>query len=735
MSIKQNLHPDVWRTCNKVRAAIFRYGFCLWDYYLPLDPGRNSLISESQFVSVLVGPLKGAIGLSDEQIAQLADYFRVPDGRILYTQFCEVIHKSVPDFSKNPPIVTGLEWEDPFHVNSLSPSEERRVQIMLTKIATLVNMRRLVLRPYFQDYELISKNTGTVTLSHFARVLSYLGIVLSADDYHLLVKKFIKDSYTLNYVAFVGCIDQITRTLDKQMMLDIGGDVLSQFPGKAITAELPKLPRPEIGKVRTDVIFGTPTVFHPILSPPKRTMPGNEVIRRVQKYVLTNRVRTGEFFRGYDLLNCGRVTESQFRRCLDVLGVSGIQRLYLSPPEIDMLVNVYRDPNDPSRVCYLTFEDDIDQVFTTKELEKCPEYVVKGAPPEVTELPAQGATDWQEVSENMRNLCEETLDKVKQRVEKRRLMLKPRFSDYDRLRSGHVSRSQFRQVLLTMGILLSRHEMDSLESRYLDDLGFNYLWFLREAEPRQEEESCLSFQYNAMLEQKKIINAPKEPPEPTRKERDIVEILAKIKGKVVRERIRVLEFLRDFDRHNEECISREDFCRGLGVCRFDLTPVEVETVMDVFASPMRKEKVDYRRFSEAVEEAFTQACLERAPLIVPLQHLPSRDNDLNFLNFEERAIVNTGMQKLNKKLDRSLNISLLLYVLQEYDPCNVGSVSRDQFCKVLTTQGLAQMLSGRELETIEKCFAVERGMRAEVDYRAFCQALLLLQINKRRKIF
>lgn len=43
---------------------------------------------------MLAGPLRGNIGLSDEEISELADYFRIPDGRIFYTQLCEVIHDS-----------------------------------------------------------------------------------------------------------------------------------------------------------------------------------------------------------------------------------------------------------------------------------------------------------------------------------------------------------------------------------------------------------------------------------------------------------------------------------------------------------------------------------------------------------------------------------------------------------------------------------------------------------------
>lgn len=74
-----------------------------------------------------------------------------------------------------------------------------------------------------------------------------------------------------------------------------------------------------------------------------------------------------------------------------------------------------------------------------------------------------------------------------------------------------------------------------------------------------------------------------EPPKKgkCRRAKDIVQIMAKIKGKVVRERIRVQEFLKDFDRCNQQVISRVDFKRGLNLCNFDLSDDEVDTIMDV----------------------------------------------------------------------------------------------------------------------------------------------------------
>lgn len=57
--------------------------------------------------------------------------------------------------SDNSDLVTGFEWEDPLHINRLSVSENRRATLLLTKIAHTVRLRDIVLRPYFQDYELV----------------------------------------------------------------------------------------------------------------------------------------------------------------------------------------------------------------------------------------------------------------------------------------------------------------------------------------------------------------------------------------------------------------------------------------------------------------------------------------------------------------------------------------------------------------------------------------------------
>lgn len=92
----------------------------------------------------------------------------------------------------------------------------------------------------------------------------------------------------------------------------------------------------------------------------------------------------------------------------------------------------YRDPCDPTRVCWKTFEDDIEQVFTVKELEKCPCLEVESPPREIEELKKKGTKDWQNVNPGYRDICEDSVHKIKQRLLKRGIMLKPLFRDYDK---------------------------------------------------------------------------------------------------------------------------------------------------------------------------------------------------------------------------------------------------------------------------------------------------------------
>ena len=64
-----------------------------------------------------------------------------------------------------------------------------------------------------------------------------------------------------------------------------------------INAELPKLPRPEIGKVLASNVFGKQSIFHSALKAPAETEDLILVMKRIQRHVLESRLRVGEFFK------------------------------------------------------------------------------------------------------------------------------------------------------------------------------------------------------------------------------------------------------------------------------------------------------------------------------------------------------------------------------------------------------------------------------------------------------
>ena len=88
------------------------------------------------------------------------------------------------------------------------------------------------------------------------------------------------------------------------------------------------------------------------------------------------------------------------------------------------------------------------------------------------------------------------------------------------------------------------------------------------------------------------------------------------------------------------------------MCKFN-EPLLLDTFLIYFylrsfKSPLRPNYIDYKLFCKTIEEAFYQPCLERSPLVVPLQHLPSSDGPTNFLNFEERTSVSKALEVLAK---------------------------------------------------------------------------------------
>lgn len=692
---------DIWRTCNKMRAAIFRIGINLFDYFTPLDPNKTCLISESQFISVLNSQFRANIGLTDHEIAELADYFRVPDGRIYYTQLCQVIHDAIPDTGENKLRSTTPKLSG----NILSIKEERRLNVLITKISSIVNIKRLLISPYFQDYELVSKSNGLITIAHFARVLDFLKIPLAPAEFNLLVKKFVTNSYTLNYVAFINSIMAVKDYMQDLGLLDLSGDIVKIFPGKVAKFEFPKLPRPQFTKATASHIFGKNNTLNPDLKDPKKIEHILNTLSNIQDHVSRYKMCVDRFFENFDPLKCGKVTVSQFLLGLDALALAGKQRLFLSLPDIEALIQQYKDPTDPTRVCWQTFEDDVKQGqdLSGEQFENLTPSRISEPHPKLRDR------DWQALYKPLRQLCEDAVEKVKQKLSQMKILIKPVFRDYDTQNNGHVQRDQMRQTLHSNGILLSEEELFALEDRYNNDMGFNYFWFLKDVVPENDKEPS-----HGGFEHEK--HKPSETA--TRLEKNIIHILAKIKEEAIRKKIKVVDFFKEW---SSQYMSKSDFQRALANCGFQLTEKEVETLLEVFVSPHRNDCIDHKRFCNVVGEPTVHLCLDKS-LLESIENT-SRACRKNFLNFEERNLMAIAVQKLSKRPDLQMNLP---EILREFDEDKSGTVSESQFLKALTLRGMYNLISSREFGILCKAFSFESGKTDEIDYRSFLKALDIL---------
>ena len=76
------------------------------------------------------------------------------------------------------------------------------------------------------------------------------------------------------------------------------------------------------------------------------------------------RVRIGEFFRDFDKLRSGYITDTQFRIGLNMA------KIVLSSTEFEHLIEYFQAPKEGRHIKWRDFCDMVDEVFTKKHLEK-----------------------------------------------------------------------------------------------------------------------------------------------------------------------------------------------------------------------------------------------------------------------------------------------------------------------------------------------------------------------------
>ena len=97
-----------------------------------------------------------------------------------------------------------------------------------------------------------------------------------------------------------------------------------------------------------------------------RNTPDNidDVLARIRRQSKQQGIRISEFFRDFDRLRSGHITAAQFR-----IGLT-MAKCPVSQSEFQMLTQVFKAPKEGDHVKWREFSDRVDEVFTSKGLEK-----------------------------------------------------------------------------------------------------------------------------------------------------------------------------------------------------------------------------------------------------------------------------------------------------------------------------------------------------------------------------
>lgn len=179
------------------------------EFFKDYDKHNHGLVTSNQFLAG-VGLSKLPLEKSESQI--LLERYQHADGLIAYREFCFSIDSvfTQNDLEGNPLAIVNapnIDWLVE-RSNKLSEVEEIQFNRVLGELKTIIKQRRLLLTPFFKDFDKRFGNMGRVTRSHFSRLLATMNLNISEDDLYILLKKYSdRHEGKVNYKEFIKDVD------------------------------------------------------------------------------------------------------------------------------------------------------------------------------------------------------------------------------------------------------------------------------------------------------------------------------------------------------------------------------------------------------------------------------------------------------------------------------------------------------------------------------------------------
>lgn len=205
-------------------------------------------------------------------------------------------------------------------------------------------------------------------------------------------------------------------------------------------------------------------------------------------------------------------------------------------------------------------------------------------------------------------LLGELLQGLRDVITTKRLHLKPQFEDFDITKIGYVTKNQFVRILKQFELFPpNERQFNLLLKKYMDRgnlTDVNYYEFIRDVDRYNEIGQQLSkshtdnFQYYSYRPRQTNATIRSHAPD------DLNDLLARLRRLVKEKRIRVSEFMKDFDKLRHGNITKQQLRLALNMAQLPLSDVEFSAITEGFACEGKANYVNWKDFCDAIDEVF-----------------------------------------------------------------------------------------------------------------------------------
>eukprot|EP00644_Phytophthora_capsici_P002624 jgi/Phyca11/6396/fgenesh1_pm.PHYCAscaffold_11_\ len=693
--------PEFRSLKAKIRLLCKQRRIRLEEFMKTFDVHRVKKIKTEQFKRAL--DVSG-LHLSSTEINLLLTKYRIPadPSFVDYRRFCDLMDKvfTVKGLEAKPSIHSSIrgDFEAPktFALEALTPAEEATLAVVKQKLLAAVMNKGIVLKDVFHDFD--RSNAGKVTRPQFVRDISDI-VALSSEEMDVLLKAY-GDKLDVHYRA-------------------LHFDICPGASGAGTKAAQPRSPERRH--------LSAPNGTH-------QCEAVQELETELAELVLRDRIRTKNFFTDFDQLRTGKCTEAQFRRCVKLCFP------IVTDSDLALLVQKYGTVKtlDTTKVDYIRFCNSIEGRINLED-NNFDDILAT-----ITKATKHSTAD--KCSRAMRGSLTDTDASVHQGMMQR-------LHTYCSTRRGkreHITVDQFFRVMAMFKLTLnSDSERKALLRRYSSSHGdrfVNYVTFCYDLENWGSDNQRSGSRPSSRGLVSEIITPAKlraDTFEETAAEshvRSVPMLIRYIKQTIKRDRIRLEEYYRDFDKLRHGKITAAQFCAGLDAAGFLLSREEMALLGDEYAcqevDSMGKHWIAWKAFVDDVESVFTVKHLEQKPHH-DLKTLETRegqfggvvvDKDLTPAEEEEvkRVLLTMKREIARQRME-------IKPAFEDFDRSKQGFISSTKFERVLSMFALLPaQASDTRLLVIKFREQAATGTSAtlssicDVNYRAFLQALQIL---------